>query len=209
MIELSISLVLIAGLLLGGFYIIRGIRADTQRKLFTESITRSLAAVNKYIATFKSTTGITVEVIMDMGGWPQERKMPNPLNQTVTVAKSTIPDAWEDVAANSADITDALSGKTYVVAYKEEGIIYRINRVPSTRCVEVIGELARYPSVAKVSAVAWTANVRHPGTLAGTEVAKGTNVNTSKNFNVQLNGANINTMCNNAYVSVLALVVQN
>jgi len=201
LIELSISLTLIAALLLGGFYIVRNIRADTLRKQYSESAVRSLSTASKYLATYRSSADVSTDMLIDMGGWLKEKKITHPVDTKLFAAMSIIPGAWEDAARNAGGIG---------VAYANEGILYRINKVPSANCSEVIGELARYPSVARVTASAWTANTSHPEVMTNmTLVAVGTNVNTSQNANVQLEAANISTVCKNAFVDVMALVARD
>jgi len=200
LIELSISLTLIAALLLGGFYIIRNIRADTLRKQYSETAVRSLSTASKFLATYRSSADVSTDMLIDMGGWIQETKITHPVDGRLFAARSVINGAWEDAGRNSTTIG---------VVMANEGIVYRINKVPSANCSEVIGELARYPSVARVTARAWTANTNHPLNAAGTLVAFGTNVNTSQNANVQLDAGNISTVCKNPFVEVMALVARD
>ena len=210
LIELSISLTLIAALLLGGFYIVRSIRADTLRKQYSESAVRSLSTASKYLATYRTSAGVSTDLLIDMGGWLREKKIAHPANSALSAARSTIPGAWEDAGRNGNNVNEAISkSSSYVVAYANEAIIYRINKVPSANCSEVIGELARYPSVARVTAKAWTGDTAHPLKLDGTEVAEGTNLNPGQNANVVLTPANITTVCKNPFVEVMALVVRD
>ena len=209
LVELSISLTLIAALLLGAFYIVRSIRADTARKDFTEQATKVMATASKYLATYRSSFYLSTDLLIDMGAWRAEKKITHPVTAGARAATSTIPGAWEDVGRNTTQWTQGTGAAAYIFAYPNEGIVYRINRVPKANCSDVISELARYPSVAKVWARAWTANTEHPLDPTGTEVARGTNLNPSRNANVVLVPASITTVCANNYVEVLALVVRD
>lgn len=205
LVELTISLTLIAALLLGAFYIVRSIRADTVRKEFSESSTKAMAVASKYMATYRSTAGVSTDLLIDMGAWRRDRRIAHPVTANAGAALSTIPGAWEDVGRNRG----ALVVGANTVAFAEEALIYRINRVPSANCSDVIGQLARYPSVARVWARAWTADTVHPTNFVGTVVAQGTNLDTSRNANVVLVPAAIATVCANANVEVLAVVVRD
>jgi len=209
LVELSISLSLIAALLLGAFYIVRSIRADTERKEYAESVNKTLVAASKYMLTYRYTYDINTNVLIDMGGWRADKKISHPVSAGLYAVESTIPGAWEDVGRNSYTYSDTVNNTTFVYAYPNEGIVYRINKVPKASCANVIAELARYPSVARVWARAWSANTAHPGNPDGTEVAQGTNLNTTKNNSVRLWSANITKLCANNFTEIMAMVVRD
>jgi hypothetical protein len=206
LVELAISLTLIASLLMGAFYLVRTLRDDIVRKEFTESASKVMSSASKYMASYRDTSDITTDIFLRMGGWPSTKLITHPADRNGSAAKSSIPGAWEDVSYNMVVLTNG--GITYAAA--NEGIYYRISAVPKERCTDVIAELARYPSVGSVWGRLYTAATSSPTYLQGfTHLANGTNINTSKVNNVWLSKAGIKTVCGYEQSEILAAIVRD
>ena len=206
LVELAISLTLIASLLMGAFYLVRTLRDDIVRKEFTESASKVMSSASKYMASYRDTSDITTDIFLRMGGWPSTKLITHPADRNGSAAKSSIPGAWEDVSYNMGVLT--YGGITYAAA--NEGIYYRISAVPKERCVDVISELARYPSVGAVYGRAYTKPLASPTAVTGFYwVAMGSNVDTTKVNNVVLSSAAIKTVCGNNQSEIMAAIVRD
>ena len=206
LVELAISLTLIAALLMGAFFLVRTIRDDIVRKEFTESATKVFATASKYMAGYRDSSDITTDLFLRLGGWPTTKLITHPATSTASAAKSSIPGAWEDVSFNAATLMNG--AKPY--AQPREAIFYRISAVPKERCVDVISELARYPSVGAGYGRAYTKPLASPTAVTGFAwVAMGSNVDTTKVNNVVLSSAAIKMVCGNDQSEIMAAIVRD
>ncbi len=205
LVELGISLTLIAVLLLGAFYIVSNIRTSTVQKEFTQSSSQVMAAASKYMAKNRSTSAVTTDMLVGTGGGQADKMITHPTNTAQRAIRSAIPGAWEDIGNNFFNLKNGAD--TNFFAYANESIVYRINKVPKEYCNFVVGELARNPSVAKVSGRVWTANTNSPAGLAGNELAWGPALYNRQNSAVGLGSTSVTSMCANPYTEIFALVV--
>lgn len=211
LVELAISLTLIAVLLLGAFYIVRNIRTSTVQKEFTQSAYQMMAAGSKYMANQRYTNSVSTNLLLGMGGGQANKEITHPVTAGLKAVKSAIPGAWEDIGVWGSTSRNGGDPNPYV--YANENIVYRINKVPKEHCDFVVAELGRNASVAKVFGRAWTANTIHPG-IAGEELVWGLalyNKNNSGNNGASgiTNTVQLARFCDNNYTEIMALVVPN
>jgi prepilin-type N-terminal cleavage/methylation domain-containing protein len=198
LVELAISLTLIAVLLLGAFYIVRNIQTSTVQKEFSQSANQFMAAASKFMAHSRTTNAVTTEMLVGMGGGQADKMFGHPINWQKKAIRSAIPGVWEDIG-------NLCCSAGY--ATPNESIVYRLNRVPKEYCNFVVAELARNPSVALVTGRAWTANTDHPSYPHGPRVATGAADTARLNASVGFDANNINALCGNTYSEIFALVV--
>jgi prepilin-type N-terminal cleavage/methylation domain-containing protein len=198
LVELAISLTLIAVLLLGAFYIVRNIQTSTVQKEFSQSANQFMAAASKFMAHSRTTNAVTTEMLVGMGGGQADKMFGHPINWQKKAIRSAIPGVWEDIG-------NLCCSAGY--ATLNESIVYRLNRVPKEYCNFVVAELARNPSVALVTGRAWTANTDHPSYPHGPRVATGAADTARLNASVGFDANNINALCGNTYSEIFALVV--
>ena len=211
LVELAISLTLIAVLLLGAFYIVRNIRTSTVQKEFSQSAYQMMAAGSKYMANQRYTNNLSTHLLVSMGGGQADKEITHPKSAGLKAVKSAIPGAWEDIGVWGQTTRNGGDPNPYV--YANENIVYRINKVPKEHCDFVVAELGRNASVAKVFGRAWTANTIHPG-IAGEELVWGLalyNKNNSGNNGASgiTNPVQLAKFCDNNYTEIMALVVPN
>ena len=211
LVELAISLTLIAGLLLGAFYIVRNIRTSTVQKEFSQSAYQMMAAGSKYMANQRYTNSVSTNLLLAMGGGQADKEITHPVTAGLKAVVSAIPGAWEDIGVWGQ--TSRNGGDPNPFVYANENIVYRINKVPKEHCDFVVAELGRNASVAKVFGRAWTANTIHPG-IAGEELVWGLalyNKNNSGNNGASriTNPVQLAKFCDNNYTEIMALVVPN
>jgi prepilin-type N-terminal cleavage/methylation domain-containing protein len=210
LVELAISLTLIAVLLLGAFYIVRNIRTSTVQKEFTQSSNQVMATASKYMANNRYTNAVSTDVLVGTGAGQADKLITNPSNTGLKALRSAIPGAWEDVGRECCTRTHGGDRGPYV--YGNEAILYRISKVPKAYCNFVVSELARHPSVAKVTGRAWTAPTgMHAGIDAGPELAYGPALSTRNNVGYGgssgFNSGTTTAMCANNYTEIYALLV--
>ena len=198
LVELAISLTLIAVLLLGAFYIVSNIRTSTVQKEFSQSANQFMAAASKFMAHSRTTNAVTTEMLVGMGGGQADKMFGHPINWQKKAIRSAIPGVWEDIGNLCCSAGNATPN---------ESIVYRLNRVPKEYCNFVVAELARNPSVALVTGRAWTANTDHPSYPHGPRVATGAADTARLNASVGFDANNINALCGNTYSEIFALVV--
>jgi prepilin-type N-terminal cleavage/methylation domain-containing protein len=198
LVELAISLTLIAVLLLGAFYIVRNIQTSTVQKEFSQSANQFMAAASKFMAHSRTTNAVTTEMLVGMGGGQADKMFGHPINWQKKAIRSAIPGVWEDIGNLCCSAGNATPN---------ESIVYRLNRVPKEYCNFVVAELARNPSVALVTGRAWTANTDHPSFPHGPRVATGAADTARLNASVGFDANNINALCGNTYSEIFALVV--
>ena len=212
LVELGISLTLIAVLLLGAFYIVRNIRTSTVQKEFSQSAYQMMAAGSKYMANQRYTSNLSTHLLVSTGGGQADKEITHPISTGLKAVKSAIPGAWEDVGSECC--TRRNGGDPNPFVYANEGIIYRINKVPKEHCEFVVTELGRNASVAKVGGRAWTANTNHPGGFTGEELVWGpalynrNNIGNAGGSGVA-NPVQLARFCDNNYTEIMALVVPN
>jgi prepilin-type N-terminal cleavage/methylation domain-containing protein len=200
LVELAISLTLIAVLLLGAFYIVSNIRTSTVQKEFSQSANQFMAAASKFMAQSRNTSTVSTEILVGMGGGQANKMIRHPITWQSTAIQSAIPGVWEDIGNLCCSAGNATPN---------ESIVYRLNRVPKEYCSFVVAELARNPSVALVTGRAWTANTAHPSYPHGSRVATGAADTARLNTSVTFNNANgeFTLLCTNNYSEIFALVV--
>ncbi len=211
LVELAISLTLIAVLLLGAFYIVRNIRTSTVQKEFSQSAYQMMAAGSKYMANQRYTNNLSTHLLVSMGGGQADKEITHPVTAGLKAVRSAIPGAWEDIGVWGQTSRNGGDPNPYV--YANENFVYRINKVPKEHCDFVVAELGRNASVAKVFGRAWTANTIHPG-IAGEELVWGLalyNKNNSGNNGASgiTNPVQLAKFCDNNYTEIMALVVPN
>ena len=212
LVELAISLTLIAVLLLGAFYIVRNIRTSTVQKEFSQSAYQMMAAGSKYMANHRYTNSVSTNLLVSTGGGQADKEIAHPVTAGLKAVKSAIPGAWEDVGVWGQ--TSRNGGDPNPFGYANENIVYRINKVPKEHCEFVVTELGRNASVAKVGGRAWTANTNHPGGFTGEELVWGpalynrNNIGNAGGSGVA-NPVQIARFCDNNYTEIMALVVPN
>ena len=211
LVELAISLTLIAVLLLGAFYIVRNIRTSTVQKEFSQSAYQMMAAGSKYMANHRYTNSVSTNLLVSTGGGQADKEIAHPVTAGLKAVKSAIPGAWEDVGVWGQ--TSRNGGDPHPYVYANENIEYRINKVPKEHCDFVVAELGRNASVAKVFGRAWTVNTVHPG-ISGEELVWGpalynrNNVGNGGSSGVT-NQVGLARFCDNNYTEIMAMVVPN
>ena len=211
LVELAISLTLIAVLLLGAFYIVRNIQTSTVQKEFSQSANQVMATASKYMANNRYTNAVSTDVLVGTGAGQADKLITNPSNTGLKAWRSAIPGAWEDVGVWGQ--TSRNGGDPHPFVYANENIVYRINKVPKEHCDFVVAELGRNASVAKVFGRAWTVNTVHPG-VAGEELVWGPALYNRNNVG---NGGSsgmtsqvgLARFCDNNYTEIMAMVVPN
>jgi len=211
LVELAISLTLIAVLLLGAFYIVRNIRTSTVQKEFSQSAYQMMAAGSKYMANQRYTNTLSTNLLVSTGGAQADKEIAHPVTAGLKAVTSAIPGAWEDIGVWGQ--TSRNGGDPNPFVYANENFVYRINKVPKEHCDFVVAELGRNASVAKVAGRAWTANTAHPG-FAGTELVWGPALynknNTGNNGSSGIaNPVLLGNFCENNYTEIMAMVVPN
>jgi prepilin-type N-terminal cleavage/methylation domain-containing protein len=198
LVELAISLSLIAVLLLWAFYIVSNIRTSTVQKKFTESAYQTMAAGSKYMANNRYTNSVNTELLVGMGAGQVDQMIAHPVSTNMKAIKSAIPGAWEDIGNLCCAAGTATANQS---------IVYRLNKVPKAYCSFVVAELARYPSVGGVWGRAWTANSNHPTFPQGAKVATGTADSSRYNTSVSFNAGALTALCANNYSEIYATVM--
>jgi len=199
LVELAISLTLIAVLLLGAFYIVRNIRTSTVQKEFSQSAYQMMAAGSKYMANNRYTNTVNTELLVGMGAGQADKMFVHPKTTGMKAIKSAIPGAWEDIGTLCCNAGTATANQS---------IVYRFNKVPKEYCSFVVTELARNPSVALVTGRQWTANTDHPIYPHGPQVASGNAETARFNAGVSFNNpSGLAALCANTYSEIFALLV--
>ena len=133
LVELGIALSLVAALLIGAFYIVRSIRADTVRMAFGTSAARVVNTANKFMANNMAVTGADTTSLYYLGAWDKDMVLTSNAASGILKIKSTIPGAWEHAWNNGGAF-----------------IQYRIANVPKEHCLNVLTELAKLPTITRV-----------------------------------------------------------
>ena len=161
LVELGISMVWIASMVLAGFYIVKRIRTDAAINAAIASASISMNQANASYAGMRSTTGANIDVLAAMNVWPKERHIvtlnksgTQVLSQTVTGIKGHFSGSKEMMFADGA----------------ATGFIYHFYNIPTEACLPLVKNLALHPNaleirVSKLTAVEPTVTW---GSLVGT-----------------------------------------
>ena len=143
LVELSITLVLIAGIVLGGLYYIQRIQVENAINKTASDAAVSMNAAIAAVAADKSTTGHTLTSLATMNVWARDRLTVGTDGKVTSVA-GPFPGSTESITPNDADINST------PVLPKEQGFVYWINNVPGEACSSVAKNLSAHPNVVQV-----------------------------------------------------------
>ena len=152
LVELGISMVLIASMVLAGFYVVKRIRTDAAINAAIASANVSMNKANAAFSGSDSTDGANMTTLAAMNVWPKERHIisenksgtgPNAvvLSRTVTNIKGHFSGSEEMMWADGANSTPANSG-----------FIYHLWRVPQEACLPLIKNMALHPTTRSILA---------------------------------------------------------
>ena len=179
LVELSISMVLIAGLMLAGFYIIKRIRTDAAVNATIASANLSMNKANAAFAGTDNTIGANTTTLYAMNVWPKERVVTatNASGVTSVVSVKGQFSGSEEMMWTDADASSP----------KFSGFIYVFWHIPSEACLPLIKNLALHPNTRSIRAAA-TSSVKPTGGWGGI-------VGTVKDGQGDLNLGNAATQC--------------
>ena len=90
LVELGISMVLIASMVLAGFYVVKRIRTDAAINAAIASATVSMNQANAAYAGMEKTTGAKVDILAAMNVWPKERFITTETKSGTAVIKTEV-----------------------------------------------------------------------------------------------------------------------
>ena len=165
LVELGISMVLIASMVLAGFYIVKRIRTDAAINAAIASASISMNQANASYAGMSSTTGANIDVLAAMNVWPKERHI-------VTLNKS----GTQVLSQTVTGIKGHFSGSKEMMFSDNPGtgFVYHFYNIPSEACLPLVKNLALHPNTMEIRVN--TATTPAPTSLWGT--LKGTVKNT-------------------------------
>ena len=143
LVELGISMVLIASMVLAGFYVVKRIRTDAAVNASIASASISMNQANASYAGMRNTTGASIDVLAAMNVWPKERHI-------ITLNKS----GTEVLSQTVSGIKGHFSGSKEMMFADGTGtgFIYHFYNIPTEACLPLVKNLALHPN-------AWTIQV--------------------------------------------------
>ena len=143
LVELSITLVLIAGFILSGLYFVQRIQTENAINKTTADAGISMNAAIAATAGDASTTGHTVASLAAMNVWPKDRLVINASTHLVTGVTGSFPGSTETMLPNTAIGTVMPAG---------QGFTYTINNIPAEACATLAKNLSLHPNTVQVQA---------------------------------------------------------
>jgi prepilin-type N-terminal cleavage/methylation domain-containing protein len=142
LVELSITLVLIAGFILSGLYFVQRIQTENAINKTTADAGISMNAAIAATAGDASTSGHTVASLAAMNVWPKDRLVISAAG-LVTGVTGSFPGSTETMLPNTAIGTVMPAG---------QGFIYTINNIPAEACATLAKNLSLHPNTVQVQA---------------------------------------------------------
>ncbi len=142
LVELGISMVLIASMVLAGFYIIKRIRTDAAINAAIASTTISLNQANAGFAGMTTTTGANLTTLAAMNIWPKER-----LVKSTNASGVTAVDKVMGQFSGSEEMMWANTTVTPVGTF-----VYHLWNIPQEACMPLIKNLAAHPNTLTIYA---------------------------------------------------------
>lgn len=143
LVELSITLVLIAGFLLAGLYFVQRIQLENAINKTTADATVTMNAAIAATAGDASTANHSVTSLAAMNVWPKDRLIYK--DGAVSEVAGQFPGSTEKLAPNVAIATTPPLGAN-------QGFTYTLNNIPSEACASVVKNLALHPNVVQAKA---------------------------------------------------------
>lgn len=143
LVELSITLVLIAGFLLTGLYFVQRIQLENA---VNKTVADAAVSMNAAIAATSgdaTTTGHTVSTLATMNVWPKDRLI-FAASGGVTAVAGQFPGSVETIEANSIAV-----GTNMPIG---QGFVFTLDNIPSEACASIVKNLALHPNVVEVRA---------------------------------------------------------
>jgi prepilin-type N-terminal cleavage/methylation domain-containing protein len=141
LVELSITLVLISGIVLSGLYFVQRIQIENAINKTASDAAVSMNAAIAAVAGESSTEGHTLQSLSTMNVWARDRLTVN-ANGVVTNVAGPFPGSSESILPNTVEITKNLP--------KGQGFVYFIDSVPAEACSNVAKNLSLHPNVVQV-----------------------------------------------------------
>jgi type II secretory pathway pseudopilin PulG len=178
LVELGISMVLIASMILAGFYTIKRIRTDAAINAAIASANVSMNQANAAYAGMEKTTGAKVDILAAMNVWPKERFITTETKSGTAVIKTEVT-SIKGHFSNSREMMFSDNPGT--------GFVYHFYNIPSEACLPLVKNLALHPNTMEI-------RVNTPTTPAPTALW-GTLLGTVKNAYGALNMATAAQQC--------------
>jgi type II secretory pathway pseudopilin PulG len=137
LVELGISMVLIASMVLAGFYVVKRIRTDAAINAVIASASISMNQANASYAGMRRTVGANIDVLAAMNVWPKERHIIT-LNKSGTQVLSQTVSGIKGHFSGSKEMMFADNTGT--------GFIYHFYNIPTEACLPLVKNLALHPN---------------------------------------------------------------
>jgi len=148
LVELGISMVLIAGMVLAGFYVVKRIRTDAAVNAAIASANVSMNKANAAFSGSDTTVGANINTLAAMNIWPKERQIITQ-NKSGTTVLSNVVTGIKGHFSGSEEMMWADGVNSWPA---NSGFIYHMWRVPQEACLPLIKNLAMHPTTRSILA---------------------------------------------------------